>query len=49
MGFTLAFMRSNRFLRDFDGETGCILYFSGLGKYTKKSFLESSFSSFLTL
>ena len=38
MDFTLAFMCSNRFLRDLDSDTSCILYFFKLGKNTKKSF-----------
>ena len=37
MDFTLASVCSNRFLRDLNGETSCILYFFRLGKYTKKS------------
>ena len=38
MDFTLASVCSNSFLRDFNGEMSCILYFFGLGKNTKKSF-----------
>ena len=38
MDFTLAFMCSNRFVRSFNGDTSCILYFFRLGKNTKKSF-----------
>ena len=38
MDFTLAFMCSNRFSCNLNGDTSCILYFFGLGKYTKKSF-----------
>ena len=38
MGFTLAFMCSNRFLRDLNGDTSCILYFFRLDKNMKKSF-----------
>ena len=49
MDFTLAFMCSDRFSRDLNGDTSCILYFFGLGKNTKKVILESSFNSFLTL
>ena len=37
MGFTLAFSAATGFLRDLNDETSCILYFFGLGKYTKKS------------
>ena len=37
MGFTLAFGAMAGPFCNFDGETSCILYFSGLGKYTKKS------------
>ena len=37
MGFTFASCAATGILRNFDGETGCILYFFGLGKYTKKS------------
>ena len=38
MDFTLASCAATGLLRNFDGETSCILYFFGLGKYTKKSF-----------
>ena len=37
MGFTLAWYVQQQVLRDLHGETSCILYFFGLGKYTKKS------------
>ena len=37
MEFTLASCAATGLLRNFDGETSCILYFFGLGKYTKKS------------
>ena len=36
-GFYADFLRSDRCLCSFGGETICILYFFGLGKYTKKS------------
>ena len=38
MDFTLVSVCSDRFLRDFNSETSCILYFFRLGKNTKKSF-----------
>ena len=37
MGFTFTSCAATGLLRSFDGETSCILYFFGLGKYTKKS------------
>ena len=38
MDFTLASMCSDRFLRDLDSDTSCILYLFGLGKNMKNSF-----------
>ena len=51
VGYVLhaSFCAATGFSRGFDEETSCILYFFGLGKNTKKSLLESPFSSFLTL
>ena len=37
MDFKIASCATTGLLRNFDGETSCILYFFGLGKYTKKS------------
>ena len=37
MVFTLAWYVQQQVLRDLHGETSCILYFFGLGKYMKKS------------
>ena len=47
--FTHVFLCSDRFSHGHDEEMSCILYFFELGKNTKKSLLESPFSSFLTL
>ena len=38
MDFTFAFMCSNRFSRNLNDDTSCILYFFGPGKNMKKSF-----------
>ena len=37
MDFTLAFCATTSLLSNFNGETSCILYFFGLGKYMKMS------------